>query len=50
MNLFLANITAIIFAILAAYLAAQNVPGWGWFLFFAVVCIHTYKDEGDSEE
>ena len=56
MELLKANIPAIIFGLLAATLAFQNVDGWGWFLVPATLTLHTIsrkkqtgKDGEDNE-
>ena len=37
------NITSLSCVCAACYLAMKDKPGWGWFLFVAMVCAASFK-------
>lgn len=45
MKLFLANLPTIILALVAGYLAVNNIYGWGWFLLAALLVAHVVNEE-----
>ena len=46
--LLFANLTSLASVCAACYLAAKDKPGWGWFLFVAVVCSASLKMSGSK--
>jgi len=50
MELLKANVPAIIFGLLAAILAFQNVDGWGWFLVPAILLMHTIRTKKEDQD
>lgn len=44
------NLTSLTCACSACYLATQDKPGWGWFLFAAVVCAASLKTSEKSKK
>ena len=44
------NLTSLTCACSACYLAIQDKPGWGWFLFAAVVCAASLKTSEKSKK
>lgn len=43
MRLLYANIPAIIFAAMAAYMSANDYSGWGWMIFLSAMSLHTFR-------
>jgi hypothetical protein len=47
MKLIIANIPALLCVLVAAYLALENVNGWGWFLVPACLLVHFISQKGN---
>lgn len=49
MKLFLANIFSIICVGLATYLIVNDLGHWGWFIFLALINLHSYSNKGENK-
>lgn len=45
-----ANIPALVLYAASIYLSANNLDGWGWFLFAGVMVTHTVKTKKENED
>ena len=49
MAIFIMDIPAIIFASAACYMAINNIDGFGWMIFAAVLCCVTNVKSGEDK-
>ena len=49
MAILIMDIPAIIFAIVAGYMAVNNIDGYGWMIFAAFICCVNHIKFGDDK-